>query len=401
MADKTEQKPVEASFVFIDSLGNPIPQLDVVLKSASFEHVVVTDMAGLAWKSCDVKRNETIAMSVKRRDGKLVHKFDVTPKRDVNVYTFKSPEFHLTGTTKISPEEALELTPLPEIRVGEVMKIGRLLDELGPFIDAVQQMEDIGKVLKDVPIKKKIPQVDPVTGKPVKPLIEIEHAFKVVKTDKPVVQALSVLGEKLSYPKGLILTIRALDTIADEFGCEMAALKAVADTESAGEPFFPNGLPKILYERHYFYKFTNLNEGAKKGTKRKPHPFAAFADICQPTGGGYGHHSTQYSKLVKACRLDRDAALKSCSWGAFQVMGAFWEDMGYKNVDELVNECMESADGQLQLFRRYLKMNPSALAALKAKNWEQFTSSYNGSMWKEHNPTYPTKMANNYAKAKK
>lgn len=140
-------------------------------------------------------------------------------------------------------------------------------------------MEDIGKVVKDVPTKKKIPQVDPVTGKPGKPLIEIEHHFKVVKIDKPVVQALNVLGEKLSYPKGLSASPGVLQTIADEFGCELAALMAVAQTESAGEPFWPNGLPKILYERHYFYKFTNPNEGAKKGVKKKPHPFAAFADV--------------------------------------------------------------------------------------------------------------------------
>jgi hypothetical protein len=62
---------------------------------------------------------------------------------------------------------------------------------------------------------------------------------------------------------------------------------------------------------------------------------------------------------------------------------------------------MESVDGQMQLFRRYLKMKPSALAALKAKNWEQFTSNYNGKEWRTKNPEYPTKMANFYAQFKK
>lgn len=401
MNDKTAAKPVEASFVFVDSLGDPIPLLDVVLKSATFEKNVVTDVAGLALTSCDIKRGEKIAVLVKRRDGKLTHKFDVMPDRDINVFTFRSAEFHFAGTTKYSAEELLEQVPIPEIKVGEVMTIGRLFGDLAPFIGSVQKMEDIGKIVKDFPVKKKIPQIDPITGKAGKPIIEIEHHYKVAKIDKPVVQALNVLGEKLNYPRSLTISESILKSIADEFGCEVAALRAVAETESAGDPFLENGLPKILYERHYFYRLTKPNISTKKGANKTPHPFAAFADICNPNRGGYGPPSLQYPKLVKASRLNRDAAIMSCSWGAFQVMGAFWAELEYKNAEELANECMESVDGQMQLFRRYLKMNAPTIPALRAKNWEKFTSYYNGAGWKTANPGYPKKMADFYAEYKK
>jgi hypothetical protein len=91
----------------------------------------------------------------------------------------------------------------------------------------------------------------------------------------------------------------------------------------------------------------------------------------------------------------------SCSWGAFQVMGAYWKGFGYKSAEQLANECMESVDGQMQLFRHFLKMKKSAVDALKAKDWETFTYYYNGSGWRKNNSDYPKKMAAFYAQFKK
>lgn len=394
MADKREVRPVEATFVFQDSLGKPIPKLDVVLKSVSFEQNVVTDEKGLAWASSDIKRNEKIAVAIKKRNGTLSHKFNVVPDRDINAFTFNSAEFHVQGTTKLSPEELLEQFPFPEIKVGEVMTAGRLLGELAPFVGAFQIMEDIGKVVKDVPKKKKIPQTDPVTGKPGKPIIEIEHHYVVTKTDKPVLQSLNVLGEKLNYPNPAA-SPGLLKSVAEEFGCEIEALMAIGATECGGQPFFPNGLPKILFERHHFYKHTKPAAGK--------HPFAAYSDICNPNGGEYGKESVQYPKLVKASLLDREAAIMSCSWGTYQVLGAYWKQLGYTSADHLADECMASADGHLKLFRLFLKMKEKkpAIEALKAKNWEKFTTYYNGAAWRTTNPEYPGKMAEHYATYKK
>ncbi|AZA64465.1 DUF3380 domain-containing protein [Chryseobacterium carnipullorum] len=44
---------------------------------------------------------------------------------------------------------------------------------------------------------------------------------------------------------------------AKELGCEVAAIKAVAEVESRGSGFLSSGEPKILFERHRFYKYTN------------------------------------------------------------------------------------------------------------------------------------------------
>ncbi|MDD4881534.1 MAG: N-acetylmuramidase domain-containing protein [Gallionellaceae bacterium] len=64
-----------------------------------------------------------------------------------------------------------------------------------------------------------------------------------------------------------------------------------------------------MYERHYFHRLTN-------GKYSKKHP-----DISNSLSGGYGKFSAQYGKLERAFNLDPEAALKSASWGRFQIMG--------------------------------------------------------------------------------
>src|SRR5690606_3307933 len=120
----------------------------------------------------------------------------------------------------------------------------------------------------------------------------------------------------------LMKTIQECDyvTAANLLGCEVAAVKAVAEVESAGGGFQSDGQPKILFERHYFHRLTN-------GKYSKTHP-----DISNPSAGGYG--SNQHGRLAKAAKLDREAALQSASWGKFQIMGSHWKSLGYTSLQE-------------------------------------------------------------------
>ncbi len=45
--------------------------------------------------------------------------------------------------------------------------------------------------------------------------------------------------------------------VAETLGCEVAAIKAVAEVESRGEAYFSNGKPKILFEAHIFSRLTS------------------------------------------------------------------------------------------------------------------------------------------------
>ena len=44
-------------------------------------------------------------------------------------------------------------------------------------------------------------------------------------------------------------------------------------------------------------------------------------------------------KLAQAVVLNRDAALQSCSWGRFQVLGLNWKSLKYESLQEFIN-CM-------------------------------------------------------------
>ncbi|WOI45597.1 N-acetylmuramidase domain-containing protein [Acidovorax sp. BLS4] len=67
--------------------------------------------------------------------------------------------------------------------------------------------------------------------------------------------------------------------MAKEFGCDVAAIKAVMKTESGDGGYLDNGLPKMLFERHRFYALTDPNGTGTKKENRRPHPYAAFPDI--------------------------------------------------------------------------------------------------------------------------
>lgn len=420
---------VEASFVFVDSLKQPIEGLTVKIAEGADSHLspvwevsgnvpaqgalpitnipsvlppvttavplsnsalATTDKDGHAVTISNVVRGKSIDIFVKKTNGSFQLKGTVKPNRDINAYTIVSPEYHFEATTRLSPKQELEEDlKIPVVKDGEIMTIERLLSEFGDFIGSAQKVTEVGKVLKDFPTKKKNVHPDPKTGKPVTE-IEIEHHYKVVKTDKPRTVSINVLPSRLNYPTSTQFSEKQFTDLAASLGCELAAVKAVTLTEAGGRGFIENGLPGILFERHHFYSLTK----PAKGT----HPYAKFSDICNPVPGGYGGGGIyQYERLVKAARLDRDAALESCSWGAFQVLGEYYTQCGYKSAVDMVNDCMKTIDAHMKLFEAFLKAEKkAAIKALKNKDWEGFTSSYNGSNWQNQNPDYPGKMKDFY-----
>src|SRR5688572_2845500 len=113
----------------------------------------------------------------------------------------------------------------------------------------------------------------------------------------------------------------AIADAAKKLGCEVAAVRAVVDVESRGG-FLPDKRPKILFERHYFSRLT-------KGKFDAGHP-----DISNGKWGGYGAGGAhQYDRLGRAIALDRDAALRSASWGLFQIMGDHCKSLGYADAE--------------------------------------------------------------------
>jgi len=188
----------------------------------------------------------------------------------------------------------------------------------------------------------------------------------------------------LNPSKGL--TEQDYKTAAAKIDVEVATIKAVAEVESSGSAFDDDGRPKILFERHYFHRLT----GGKYDGKH--------ADISNKKSGGYGKFSAQYGKLERAYHLNADAALRSASWGKFQIMGDNYKAAGFSTVQAFVMALTKAESEHLHAFTSFVGHNKSMLKALKNKDWAEFAAKYNGPKYKQNK--YDSKLKDAYERHK-
>ncbi|MBI1762263.1 MAG: DUF3380 domain-containing protein [Acidobacteria bacterium] len=144
-------------------------------------------------------------------------------------------------------------------------------------------------------------------------------------------------------------------------------LVAVGTVETRGFGYLPDRRPLILFERHIFSRETS-------------HRFDGVdSNISNRQPGGYGPGGAQqYDRLLRAVALDREAALRSASWGLGQVMGFNAQAAGYADTETMVVEMMESENAQLLAMAHFINSQPKAAAALRAHDWAGFARVYNG-----------------------
>lgn len=169
---------------------------------------------------------------------------------------------------------------------------------------------------------------------------------------------------------------------------DIAAIKAVAEVESGPYGAFLDGgsEPTILFEPHYFHQFTG-------GKYDKTHPKLSYPKW-KP--GQYGKMSEQHDKLAAAAKLDREAALKSCSWGAYQIMGANYRRAGFGSVQSMVTAAYKDADSHLRMFVNFILSDERLVVALRAHDWRTFARNYNGAGFEANK--YDVKMAAAYTR---
>lgn len=173
------------------------------------------------------------------------------------------------------------------------------------------------------------------------------------------------------------LTQQDFQQAADTLGCHIAAVKAVAEVESRESGFLENDEPVILFERHIF-------------SARTHHLFDKVnPNISNSRPGGYGKLNEQHARLAEAVKLDRDAALMSCSWGKFQIMGFNFSLAGYNTLQDFINAMYRSEKDHLQAFIQYLK-EMSLDDELRNQEWAEFAKRYNGPGYKRNR--YDTKL---------
>lgn len=163
------------------------------------------------------------------------------------------------------------------------------------------------------------------------------------------------------------ITEAELRIFARRMNCTVKQIRAVAAVESAGGGYDRKGRPKILFERHKFWKYT----GGKW-------PLASFNN---PVGGGYNEDS--WEKLLGAIVTgDVDAAFMACSWGRFQVLGEWWDDFGFSSPFAMAFSTVPAESAHFRLLSDYVIHNhlTDELAAISAnpETCRAFARGYNG-----------------------
>jgi len=199
------------------------------------------------------------------------------------------------------------------------------------------------------------------------------------------------------------ITAKQWDDVANNLECEVAVLKAIAEVETKGAAFWRinavdgKQVPSILFERHWFSRLT-------KHAHDKMHP-----DISGPAftskkdadaSDRYGSHATSYLRLMNAYRIDPEAALASCSWGKFQIMGGEFANCGLTSATAIVEKMCAGEVGQIGLLSSFIrkKAGGKLWSAVKAKRWDLIALYYNGGDYKKN--AYDKKMEQAYEKYK-
>ncbi|MDE1714958.1 N-acetylmuramidase domain-containing protein (plasmid) [Chromobacterium amazonense] len=251
----------------------------------------------------------------------------------------------------------------------------------------------------------------------------------------------SVIEIGIELPEDLLAYMQAYEDkpisdddwkeIARSLECEVNVLKAIANVESGGNTAFwvvndkvgkKVHAPKIMFERHYFHRLTCANGPHFNTVKKRYHgisvpgcksPYDTHPDICWPIGYvSVGKRKKQkkigdsnanmpdgviektdirdnqqdYLRLINAYRLKKMEALKSASWGKFQIMGENYAMCGVDSIEEFVMKMCKNEKGQIQLLAGFIRKKAALWKAVKEKNWHLIAHNYNGPDYQKQTP---------------
>lgn len=160
-------------------------------------------------------------------------------------------------------------------------------------------------------------------------------------------------------------------------------IKAVGKVETNGSAWDKDGFSKILYERHYFYKFV-----------KKTIYLPGYKDhfLSNPSWGGYtqdfnkNNINDSWEKLAYAACIDPIGAFSSVSISSFQVMGIYYKELGYSNPIDMLYEVTRDESVHYKLLVGFIlnvaKIKSSFLKiSTNPETNRAFCKAYNGSAY--------------------
>lgn len=203
----------------------------------------------------------------------------------------------------------------------------------------------------------------------------------------------------MTSPKPTSLTDADFIAAAKTLHCDVSAIRAVAEIESPKGGFLYDDhagewRPTVLFERHVMYRRYKDKYGYDKAIAM----VNQCPDIINTKPGGYIGGESEHRRIEKARKIDKNIGLESASWGMFQIMGYHWKALGFASVVDFVMAMSASEAKQLEIFVKFIQANKTLLNAIRAKDFDLFALTYNGTGYRKNN--YHVKMAranNKYA----
>ncbi|MEO6954799.1 MAG: N-acetylmuramidase domain-containing protein [Polyangia bacterium] len=92
----------------------------------------------------------------------------------------------------------------------------------------------------------------------------------------------------------------------------------------------------------------------------------------------HANQDAEYAALAHAVKLDEDAAYRSISMGAGQIMGFNAESLDYANAKAMLTAFASDEGEQVSAMLQFIANNPRLVTAARDKKWTAFARIYNG-----------------------
>lgn len=278
-----------------------------------------------------------------------------------------------------------------ENQVEDVLKIQKALNAIQAKIGLDEPLSEDGQLGTDPSVSKTCHAIALMQEK----VLGFKNPDSLIscngKTHKALEKAIQQLSSTLSLflpkiepEKGL--TEEDYQQAAGLLNCDVAAIKAVSEVESSGSGYFENDAPCILFEAHQFSKYSD-----HRFDESHPEISSKKWDRSLYLGG-----EKEYGRLQTAMTLDRTAALKSASFGRYQIMGFNHQAAGYDDLEIFVRDMFFAERHHLIAFVNFIKSNRRLLDAIQSLDWPNFARYYNGPSYAENH--YDEKLESAYSK---
>lgn len=168
-------------------------------------------------------------------------------------------------------------------------------------------------------------------------------------------------------------------------------IRTVAQVEAGGAGWDSAGFPTILYERHYFWQLTKGRVGITEfSNPQRSTKYTIDADKDQI--------NDSWENVAAACYYDARAAFQSFSMSKFQIMGKWYDKLGYDEPWEMAYAVSRDENAHYELLAKWILIN-GKLSAFKAISGDRlkcrpFANFWNGSAYATHN--YDGRLASAY-----